>query len=337
MPTYRPPMFPRVALGDTSPTALRAAQSRATTGFTAVRASHGALALVPPAADPFAHQVSTHLATAFAASKRTSAFHALSRETAALCHGIDIYGQPPRPALTSPHHLGARSSRDYVRHCEPLPPEDVILLDRIPCTTLERTAVDCARYLPPLRGLVIAGQVLRALTLATRFTREVSEPAVERVRRELIARVAALPAGARGARRALTVIEHASAWTESPPEVALLRLILVWGRRDVVAQQLVVANGRRYFTDLALPDGLRPDGSPRWVHIEYDGELKYGHGTQSVQVLLEERDRERAILALGDSMVRVTSTSLRSPEGVIADISSALIAPARLRPVTGLR
>ncbi|MGC5615003.1 hypothetical protein [Georgenia sp. Z1491] len=330
---YRPRPFPAVVLGHWRTARGNAFRATVPAGCEVVRLRDGAVAIVADDLDRFERAEQVHLGTALAVSRRTRVRHALSGVTAALAHGLRVWKLPGRPVLTSPQKVSSARTTDYRRQTRALPLEDVVRIDGVPCTSLERTAVDCARDLDPLDALVVVDHVLALLSHADTYQRVRTEREAADVRRRLLARIDALPRGARGARRARVVVEWASPWAQSAPETFLRWSLLVWGRRDAVAQCRVEAEGNTYFTDLALPDGRRPDGTQRWLHIEYDGELKYhvADAGQTAAGLIAERNRERAILALGDDMARFDRRGARSPAQV------ARVVAAKVRHTSGQR
>ncbi|MGC5616627.1 hypothetical protein [Georgenia sp. Z1491] len=192
-----------------------------------------------------------------------------------------------------------------MRHTLPLPDEDIVEIDGVPVTSMDRTIIDLSRFTVPLDALVSADHALALGSAVDRFDRAGTESRARAIRTRWRRRLENLPVRARGARSARSVIDWSVAWSESARETWLRWVVLTWGRRDVVAQCPVVVPGTTYFTDLALRDGLLPDGSPRWSHQEYDGEGKFGMtGLERRTVLHEQERRERAITALGHDVVR---------------------------------
>jgi hypothetical protein len=262
-------------------------------------------------------------------------------DTAAVSHGLKIWRPLQLATLTAEVKASTSWTHGYRRRTAPLPERDVAEIGGVPCTSLARTVVDCARFLPALDGLVIADQALARLAGVVDKRRwETYLEAIDAAQRSLIERVRTLPPRAPGRRRALGVLRWASPWAESPPETFLRWSVLTWGRRDVEAQVDLSVGQKRYFSDVALPDGLRPDGSQRWVHGEWDGYSKYraGEGDVSARVLIDELARHRDIESLGDSVVRFDRNILGRPQAVVTALAKNLRGGAgRLRPVRELK
>lgn len=275
-----------------------------------------------------------------AISDRMTTHHAVSHSSAALLHGLPVWSLPTLPEITAPNKNSTRDTPDYVRHTMPLPPEDIVVVDGLPVTSLDRTVVDLARFALPLEALVVADRVMARGSAVDRFDRRGTERRAAAVRRRWSARVTALPPRARGARTARAVVEWSTPWSESVRESWLRWVLLTWGRRDAVVQCPVLTPGGTYFTDLALPDGRFPDGSPRYLHNEYDGGGKYGAPDDEAAAAVEaaEREREHAITDLGHRVLRFSRDDGISAAEAVARITRTLRSPldADLEPVVGL-
>ena len=319
----------------------RQAIARVAHGHAQFELGRGVVAELPVGADQYTHRIGLVLARAVAASRRTSVRHALSVDTAAACHGLKLWRPLMSATLTAEVKASSSWTNGYRRRTAPLPERDVIEIGAVPCTSLARTVVDCARFLPPLDGLVVADQAIRQMAGVRDKRRwETYLDAIDAARQSLVERVLELPLGSSGRRRALAVLRWASPWAESPPETFLRWAVLRWGRRDVEAQVDLSVGQNRYFSDVAVPDGLRPDGTQRWVHGEWDGYSKYraGEGDVSARVLIDELARQRNIESLGDSVVRFDRTVLGRPQAVAGALSAHLReGVGRLRPVPELR
>jgi hypothetical protein len=129
-----------------------------------------------------------------------------------------------------------------------LPQADVTEAMDARVTTLERTAVDCARWLPRLEAVAALDQFLR-----------------RGVDQDALAERAQLLAGRRNARHLREVIALGDAGAASPPE-SWTRVIIVDAGfpRPVTQLRVPAPNGGSYFLDLALPEYQ--------VAVEYDGE-----------------------------------------------------------------
>lgn len=296
----------------------------------------GAVVDLPDAMAEYDRLASIHAARVIDASRRTRTPHAISHASAALLHGLPLWALPALPEITAPVHTSSSSTGDVVRHTLPLPDEDVVELYDVPVTSLDRTIVDLARFVPPLEALVAADRAMSWSSDVDRYDRPGTERRAEQVRAAWIARVDALPLRARGSRAARSVIEWSTPWSESVRESWLRWVILTWGRRDVVAQCPIVTPEGTFFADLALPDGLLPDSSQRWACHEYDGDGKYHR--DRARVLAEEARRERAIMSLGHGVLRFDRELGISAVQATARIAASLTAPltAPLEPVLDL-
>lgn len=196
--------------------------------------------------------------------------------------------------------------------------EEPVLVDGIPVTTLARTAVDGARYLPLPRALIPVDAALRRLVLGTRPEDDprwlVRDPgAVDGARAELaevVARMYGWP-GVVGARRA---VAHAHPGAESPLESL---------------SRGVVLEGGLPAPDCGVPvlgdDGLTYWADQAWHRFrvlgEADGRLKY----VDPQALFDEKRREDALRRAGWAVVRWTYDEVvRTPTVVVGRIARAL-------------
>ncbi|MGO1581836.1 MAG: hypothetical protein ACTHXO_01315 [Actinomycetaceae bacterium] len=286
-----------------------------------------------------ARQRVLHQATCLAVGRRLTTRSAFCRESAAILHGIRTWGVPDAVQVLARTRGSARGASDVARYVGELPEEDVELVGGLRVLTLEALALECARVLHPRDALVVVDHVLAVASAA-----DVREPArVERecelARERLLARLAELPRGARGVRRAAGVLRWATPWSESAWESHVRWVLLSWGCRDVVSQQPVTVRGRSYRTDLAIPVGLRADGTTLWLHIEFDGRGKYGENAgRTAEALHDERRRELAISSNGDRVLRLRASEARDPEVVVARVQDALrgLGAVRLDPVREL-
>ncbi|MGO1509715.1 MAG: hypothetical protein ACTHXO_06365 [Actinomycetaceae bacterium] len=215
-----------------------------------------------------------------------------------------------------------------------------MLVEGVPVTSARRTSIDVARFDGQRDALVVVDSALAAHAL--HGGRHGPEPAraAERARADLLSAVESLPIRSPGRRRALAVITWSSPWAESPWESHVRWIMLCWGRRDVIAQCRVDTESGTFFTDLAIPDGVRPDGTTRYVHIEFDGLIKYDvlDARERARVYAAERDRQRAIERLGDTVIRLDAKDAVHAHRVVARVERALVATRgwRLRPVAEL-
>lgn len=242
------------------------------------------------------------LAAAVASTLRTD--FVFSHETAALLHGLSHYRLGEQVHVAQSWKPPSRSSgRQLRRHPVDVPAGDRMLVGGRPVTTLERTLVDCARWLPGDRALVIADSALRAG----------ADPVV-------VDRVLGDARGRAGVRRARRIVALADARAESPGE-SLVRWHLDEHGFDVpdLAVRVSTPVGDSW-VDLGWP-GLR-------VGIEFDGAVKYSGGAYGDPAgrLFAEKRRHDALVEAGWVLLRVVWADLREPARLIARVHRALVA-----------
>jgi len=261
---------------------------------------------------------------AAALSALDSAFW-FSHETAAVLHGMWTYQLADRVHLTQLYPPQVKREADswdhryrVTRHWTALPERDRAVLDGLPVTTLERTAVDCARSLPLPAALVVMDCALR-----------------HGADRDLVARIVDESRGKRGVVQARWVLAYADAGAESPGEsLARLRLLEAGLPRPETQVPVVTALGVRWI-DLGWPDAK--------VGVEFDGEVKYttlaGGDPQGVR--RRERERQTAIEAEDWQLVRTGWPEIDAPHGFVVRVQRAFAArwhtvlPERIeRPTT---
>ncbi|WP_298588926.1 type IV toxin-antitoxin system AbiEi family antitoxin domain-containing protein [uncultured Kocuria sp.] len=223
------------------------------------------------------------------------------QDSAALLHGWRLLRDPPTPQVLHAPGSGTRSTdRAAHPHSGRLPDEDIAERNGVLLTTPERTALDCARFLPLGSAVVVLDQALAAGV----------EPAA------LAARLARLP-GHRGVRRARTALDLADPLSESPGE-SLTRIVLLQSALPPFVSQLTVRTGRGgYRADFAWPEAR--------VLLEFDGRVKYFLDTPTGEVLYAERQRELALVEAGWTVLRTDwETVTRRPEQLVARLHRVL-------------
>lgn len=230
-----------------------------------------------------AHVAATHA--------RTTSPHVFSHGSAALLWGLTLWSVPSVTHLYQRHHPGDGRDRSVRRHTAPLADDAATRVNGIPVTTLERTVVDCARWMAPLAGLVVADSGLRA-------------GASPDVLRELLQR----GKGAPGMARARAVIELADAGSESAWETAT-RFVLLAGGLPRPATQIAVSTRLGTF--------WADTGWEEWhLLLEYDGRVKY-LGTED---LVREKRRHDAVVETGQRLLRVTKEDVRAPAALLSRV-----------------
>ncbi|MDQ4491067.1 hypothetical protein RBS60_12765 [Sinomonas sp. ASV486] len=183
-----------------------------------------------------------------------------------------------------------------------------IVIDGLPATSVTDTVVDCLRILDFEPAMIVCESAL-----SRGVPRNELEGAVDQAARR------------RGIGRARSVLSSASALSESAAETRarLLLLALALSAGQPVQQFKVVVGGRNYRLDYAWPDIL--------VALEIDGRLKYFGGPPTAEVLLAEREREKALTNMGWVVVRITWSDLAHPARVEAMLARAFARARRMR------
>ncbi len=247
------------------------------------------------------------LVAAMAQTLRTD--YCFSHETAALVHGLSIYRLAEEVHVSQSWKPKVRRERDAQvrRHPVDVPPRDrTVSPTGLPVTTLERTMVDCARWLPGARALVVADSALRA-----------------GADRAVVDAVLDDAAGRPGVRQARYIADIADARAESPGE-SLVRWFVREADLDLPDLGIEVPTWRgTAWVDLGWPD-LR-------VGIEFDGSVKYSggeYGDPRARLLAEKR-RHDALTEAGWVIVRVTWDDLADPDRLIDRLRRARVRAAR--------
>lgn len=233
------------------------------------------------------------LTRAFAVAARcrdeTAAF---CRTTAAAVHGLPVFRmRSDRVDAVYAHEHTRRNSPDVIRHQEPLPPADVVEIDGLRVTSLDRTVYDVIRTATPEAAIVIHDAALRQIAWDDE-TCTYDTAKAEEFRALVDARIAA-NAGARGIRQARFISQIADGRAQLPGESVTRLWMLQLGVPAPELQYRVVAeDGTWVLLDFAWP-ALR-----RWM--EFDGQLKYTDprymdGRTEDEVRADERRREQTV------------------------------------------
>ncbi|MFI7496862.1 DUF559 domain-containing protein [Kocuria sp. M4R2S49] len=223
------------------------------------------------------------------------------RDSAALLHGWRLLRDPGAPQVLHGPGLGTRSTdRAAHHHSGRLPDDDVAERNGLLLTTPQRTALDCARFLPLGAAVVVLDQALAAGV----------DPG------GLTARLARLP-GHRGVRRARNALDLADPLSESPGE-SLTRIVLLQSALPPFVSQPTIRTCRGvYRADFAWLEAR--------VVLEFDGRVKYFLDTPTGEVLYAERRRELALVGAGWTVLRTDwETVTRKPEQLVARLHLAL-------------
>lgn len=247
----------------------------------------------------------------------------VSHLSAAVLHGLPQYRFGDRAVeVTLAGRVGGSSRDGLRRHLDALPGDDVVSVEGVTCTSVDRTVFDVARTASLEMALACADAALRRETVsARRFDAAAQERWRERLRRR-----ADQASGRRGVRRARWVIEFADGRAELPGE-SISRLQLHRIGFQQIDLQVAVAGprGADYFVDI----GLR-DVRTFW---EFDGEVKYRdaamRGGRSVErVLLDEKRREDWIRGTTQwRLCRGGFEDVRTPEALAARLAAFGVRP----------
>lgn len=249
----------------------------------------------------------------------------VSHLSAAVVHGLPQYRFTDRPVeVTLAGRIGGSSRAGLRRHLDVLSDEDVVSVDGIACTSLDRTVFDVARTAPREMALSCADAALRREAVPSRRF----DPLAQEGWRERMRERAHRAVGARGIRRAREVIEFADGRAELPGEsVSRLQLHRI-GFHNMDLQVAVAGpHGSTYFVDIGLGD-VR-------TFWEFDGEVKYRdaamRGGRSIEtVLLEEKRREDWIRGTTQwRLCRGGFGDIRTPETLAARLASFGVRPPR--------
>lgn len=221
-------------------------------------------------------------------------------------------------------------ARPIVRHHMPLEDGDVVDHAGLRVTSLERTILDCARFLQPDRALAVVDSLFAVATGAGAHPwdeRRRIEAETAELRRRLLARLEQW-AGQRGCRRARAVLLSATAMSQSIWESEARRLCLASGIAPPQVQLAVHGgDGRTYFADLG------------WILVrlllEIDGEVKLVSDPEGEPG--RRAAREEAIREAGFDVLRMGPEELRDRRTAVRRIWDALPPSARdASPITAL-
>lgn len=205
----------------------------------------------------------------------------VSHQSAAVLHQLPLVAAHLPVSLTQPGNhrnnlVGVR------RFTSAVPSHHRTRLGEISLTTIERTTVDCARYLQFSDALIIADAALRS---------GAKREQMEHMNWEMESK--------NGLRAAARILKLADAGAESAMESRLRYILIRAGFTEVVTQFKVrTPNARIFYADLALPH--------LGILFEYDGRAKYG----SAADLLKEKQREDEIRLAGWKVVRVQASDI---------------------------
>jgi hypothetical protein len=242
------------------------------------------------------------LATAAALLATRSAV--ASHDSAAIIHGLEILGKPPRDiVLTKPPGRNRARQQGARVHTALLPPEQMTVRYGMRVTTVARTVIDLACTVEFRAGVVTADSALHQ-KLVTKA--------------ELESLVAGC-ARQRGIQRAVDVVAFANALTESVLE-SIARV--TFKELGLPAPELQVWVGAAEVVG-------RVDFLWRqfWTVVEVDGLMKYGNPARAVLQL----ERDRRLRDAGYEVVHLTWQQVtENPAYVATTIRTAFARASRL-------
>jgi len=214
-----------------------------------------------------------------------------------------------------------RSRADVVWHNVGITAADIVEVDGIRCTSLDRTVLDMACFTAPVTGLCAADAALRRESVRGHdYDAAAAAGWHERLRRR------AESVSIRGIRKARDVISFADGRAQLPGESVSRLHLRELGYRDLMLQTHVVGPEQEdYWLDFGFPRSR--------VFGEFDGEVKYRDaamrkGRTLDEVLLAEKRREDVIRGVtGWRTARWGWEHLRTPEALATRLQSFRIRP----------
>lgn len=206
---------------------------------------------------------------------------AYSHVSAARLHGLHLWKPDEFIHVTVPQSRGGGRHRPEVRlHALDLPERERTTLGDLPVTSLERTIVDCARWMRRGQAQIVADHGLRMGADRHRLDALVTEAE-----------------GQRGVRQARAALALGSALSESPGE-SLLNYMLSRMPVPRPTQQIeVVTRCGLYRIDNGWPQLKKG--------LEFDGKTKYFAYAPTDEVIFKERQREKALLEEEWDLLRI--------------------------------
>lgn len=226
--------------------------------------------------------------------------------SAALLHGLGAVPWDGRAHVIQRHRQGRWRAAGLHHHWGFWDEDEVTVINGYPVTSITRTVLDCAVYLPPDWALGVADAGLRRLADMSRFHRVESSAREQIVRAGLMERLGDRKR-AKGIVKARNVLACADGFAESLPESRMRCIALAGGLPPPTCQMPIkTVDGLRY-PDLAWPMAtLTGDlDDPRILAEEYDGVEKYApEDAASPAAVLNRQARRDESLRLANVHVR---------------------------------
>ncbi|MCP2638049.1 hypothetical protein K0817_015960 [Microbacterium sp. HD4P20] len=230
---------------------------------------------------------------AVAVAERCGFEHAaFCRTAAAACHGLPVYRmRSDRVDMIVASRTTRHDGSDVVRHQEPLPAQDVVVIDGLRVTSLDRTVYDVIRTATPEAAIAVYDAALRAVAWDD-DTRTYDVAKAEAFRDLVDARISR-GAGARGIRQARFISEIADGRAQLPGEsVTRLWMLQLGVPAPELQYRIDFSDGGFVLLDFAWPK------LGRWM--EFDGEAKltepeFMGGRTVAEVLADQALREERV------------------------------------------
>ncbi|MET4539604.1 very-short-patch-repair endonuclease [Arthrobacter bambusae] len=204
-----------------------------------------------------------------------------SHTSAARLHRLFLWDVDDRVHITQKKTPSPIShGRDVVAHSRMLEEGEVVLVDGLPCTSLERTVVDCCLMLDFRQSLVLMDHALRIGADATR-----------------LAQLCAALRGRNGVLSLRRALQDADPRSESPGETLARELLLRLRIETPELQVKVRTVEGRHRLDFAWRD--------KKLALEFDGRVKYFDYAPTEEVIFQERQREKALMEDGWTFIRI--------------------------------
>jgi len=239
------------------------------------------------AVDDLWPQADLRLRVVAAATQMRGGGAVFSHASAAVIHGLALSGIANRPVeMTVLGDVRMSSRSGLTRHLDELSSDDIVEVDGIRCTTMERTVFDVARVASLETGVSCADAAARRMAVRER----VFDSDAQDVWRQRMRARAAAASGRRGVARARWVIEFFDGRAELPGEsLSRLQLFRLGYRSFDLQVPIEGPEGESYAVDIGLSDAK--------TFWEFDGEGKYldqamRSGRALEDVLLREKRRE---------------------------------------------
>lgn len=234
-----------------------------------------------------------HRLLAIAVLLQSAGVAVLSHESAAVMHGLAML-KPDlhRAHLTLPAQAGGRTDSHRHVHAARLAAEEIVIIDGLRVTSLERTAVDVACT----SGMGFAG----ALAVFDAALREGAD---------LTVMMTVLKRRRRGVAQARRALDHADQNSENPGES--------WGRAQMIEAGLPIPRLQHKFFDGRGKFVARTDYDWGGKLVgEFDGDVKYRKflrdGETPFDAMKREKQREDDLRRLGVVVIRWTWADLEA-------------------------